>query len=203
MREAIATRTLTLPTITAWRAYYELCKPRVVALITFTAVVGMFLATPGLVPAGSLLFGTLGIALGAAAGAAFNQLVDRRADAVMARTMRRPLPTGQLDARRAFLFASALCVISFVVLASFVNLLTAVLTEASLSASWTRIRRRSRLGLMWSSLVGRTRLLRCRPARSSGTDTSFLRRLLSNRCRVDGRTRLRTRSSSPTARNGW
>ena len=131
MREAIATRTL-LPTIVNWRSYYELCKPRVVALITFTAVVGMFLATPGLVPSDSLVFGTIGIGLGAAAGAAFNQLVDRRADALMSRTMHRPLPTGQVDVRAAFLFASLICALSTVMLAVFVNVLTAVLTVLSM-----------------------------------------------------------------------
>ncbi|MDN5939410.1 MAG: UbiA family prenyltransferase, partial [Salinisphaera sp.] len=61
--------------------YYELCKPRVVLLIVFTAVVGMFLATPGMVPLPALVFGTLGIGLMAAAAAAVNQMLDRHADA--------------------------------------------------------------------------------------------------------------------------
>ena len=134
MRDATATNRLLVlpPAVANWRAYYELCKPRVVALITFTAVVGMFLATPGFVPPTSLLFGTLGIALGAPAGAAFNQLVDQRADALMARTMQRPLPTGSVDSRAATLFAVLLSVLSSVLLVTFVNTLTAVLTLLSM-----------------------------------------------------------------------
>ncbi|HMV40333.1 MAG TPA: UbiA family prenyltransferase, partial [Plasticicumulans sp.] len=80
-----------------WRDYYELTKPRVVALITFTAMVGMFLATPDMVPWPVLVFGSAGIAAMAGAAAAVNHVVDRRIDAIMARTRRRPLPTGHLD----------------------------------------------------------------------------------------------------------
>ncbi|WP_455218024.1 UbiA family prenyltransferase, partial [Kaarinaea lacus] len=69
-----------------WADYYELCKPRVVMLIVFTAVVGMMLSTPGMVPWQPLLFGTLGIAMAAASAAAINQIVDQKADAVMRRT---------------------------------------------------------------------------------------------------------------------
>ncbi len=115
-----------------WRDYYALCKPKVVALIVFTAVVGMFLATPGLVPAQVLLLGTLGIGLGAASGAAFNQVVDQRIDAVMARTRARPLPGGRLEPGAAAAFAAGLSLLSFAVLAVGVNLLTAVLTFASM-----------------------------------------------------------------------
>ena len=79
------------------RDYYELCKPRVVLLIVFTAMVGMFLATPGMVPIDALLFGTLGIGLMAASAAAVNQMLDRKADQRMARTRKRPLVTGHLD----------------------------------------------------------------------------------------------------------
>jgi len=78
------------------REYYELCKPRVVMLITFTAIVGMFLATPGMVPPGLLVLGSLGITLMAASAAAVNQLLDRHVDARMARTCGRPLVTGTL-----------------------------------------------------------------------------------------------------------
>ena len=132
MREAIANRAPVAFSFAGWRAYYELCKPRVVALITFTAVVGMFLATPGLVPWEALLFGTLGIGLGAAAGAAVNQLVDQRIDAIMARTRRRPLPAGTVDVRSATLFAGLLCAVSALLLVAFVNTLTAVLTMLSM-----------------------------------------------------------------------
>ena len=116
----------------AWRDYVALCKPKVVALIVFTAIVGMLLASPALVPLDVLVLGTLGIGGAAAAGAAVNHLVDRRIDAVMARTSGRPLPSGKVDALSAAAFAAVLCAISMVLLAWGVNVLTAVLTFASL-----------------------------------------------------------------------
>ncbi len=115
-----------------WREYYELCKPRVVALIVFTAMVGMLLSTPGMVPLSAFLFGSLGIALGAASGAAINQLVERRTDAVMARTMNRPLPAGRVDTLSALAFAILLGALSMVILITQVNALTAVLTFLSM-----------------------------------------------------------------------
>lgn len=115
-----------------WREYYELCKPRVVALIVFTAIVGMFLATPGMVPPQALLFGSLGIALGAASGAAINQLVESRIDAIMARTMNRPLPAGRVDNVSALVFAIILGLMSMTVLVVLVNTLTAILTFLSM-----------------------------------------------------------------------
>src|SRR3989304_2027483 len=87
------------------RAYWRLCKPKVVMLITFTAVVGMFLSTAGVPPPGAVVFGTLGIALAAASGAALNHVADRHVDAVMARTSRRPLPMGEGGTRQAGPFA--------------------------------------------------------------------------------------------------
>ena len=75
-----------------WRDYYELCKPRVVALLVFTAIIGMFLATPGMVPITPLFFGSIGIGLAAASAAAINQVVDQKVDANMRRTSQRPLP---------------------------------------------------------------------------------------------------------------
>ena len=115
-----------------WREYFALCKPKVVSLIIFTAVVGMLLASPELPPLDILIFGTLGIALGAASGAAVNHWVDQRIDAVMDRTRNRPLPQGQLSPRSAISFAVMLGVVSMVILAGFVNVLTAVLTLVSL-----------------------------------------------------------------------
>jgi protoheme IX farnesyltransferase len=115
-----------------WRDFYELCKPNVVALIVFTAVVGMFLATPGMVPWQPLVFGTLGIALASASAAAINHVVDRRVDAIMARTQNRPLPTGHLNQKQALLFAIVIGAISMLILVVFVNVLTAVLTFISL-----------------------------------------------------------------------
>jgi heme o synthase len=111
-----------------WRDYYELGKPRVVMLIMITAVVGMFLATPGLPPPNVLIFGTLGIALAASAAAAVNHVLDRRFDEQMARTRNRPLPTGHLSGRQALAYAGVLAFVSMLMLWGWVNLLTAVLT---------------------------------------------------------------------------
>ena len=115
-----------------WRDYLALCKLKVVGLIVFTAVVGMFLATPGMVPLDILLLGNIGIGLGAASGAAFNHIVDQRIDALMARTRARPLPRGRVSQKQAIAFATLLCVLSVVVLALGVNELTALLTFASM-----------------------------------------------------------------------
>jgi len=112
--------------------YYELCKPRVVMLIVFTAIVGMVLAVPVWPPVGALFFGTIGIGLAASSAAAINHLLDQRIDAVMARTRGRPLPTGQLQVSQVLTFALILGVISMTVLIVWVNLLTAVLTFLSL-----------------------------------------------------------------------
>lgn len=114
------------------RDYLELTKPRVVALITFTAMVGMLLATPGMVPWEILLFGSLGIALMAGSAAAINHLVDRKVDAVMVRTQHRPLPSGHLESWQVLGFAMIIGVCGFGLLLAFTNALTAVLTFASL-----------------------------------------------------------------------
>ena len=114
------------------REFVELTKPRVVALIAFTALVGMFLAVPGLPPLDKLLLGMLGIALAAGSAAAINHLLDQKADALMARTRSRPLPTGQLRSVQAAWFALGLGVLSMLVLGMGVNLLTALLTFVSL-----------------------------------------------------------------------
>ena len=115
-----------------WRRYLELTKPRVVALITFTALVGTLLASPGLPPLDALLWGNLGIALAAASAAAINHVLDRRIDEQMARTRGRPLPSGTLTERSALLFAAVLGVTAMALLALLVNLLTAALTLLSL-----------------------------------------------------------------------
>ena len=112
--------------------YVELCKPKVVALIVFTAVVGMFLAVPGWPPLREFLAGTVGIGLAAASAAAINHLLDQRIDAVMARTRNRPLPTGQLGVNQVLTFALVLGVVSMIILVLWVNALTAVLTFFSL-----------------------------------------------------------------------
>ncbi len=110
------------------REYYELTKPRIVALLVFCAVIGMFLAVPGLPPWREAVLGTLGIWLASSSAAAFNQLIDQRIDKVMVRTLHRPLATGALTSRQAFVFAFSLGVASMLVLALWVNVLTAVLT---------------------------------------------------------------------------
>ncbi|MEF3083301.1 heme o synthase [Luteimonas sp. SMYT11W] len=114
------------------RDYWALTKPRVVALIVFTALVGMFLAVPGLPPWRETVFGLLGIWLAAASAAAINHLIDQRIDKVMARTAHRPLATGALRPVQVLVFALALGALSMVILVLLVNVLTAALTFASL-----------------------------------------------------------------------
>ena len=117
---------------TDWRDYYELTKPRVVMLIVFTAVVGMFLAVPGWPGLNALVFGTLGIGLAASGAAVFNHVLDARIDIHMLRTSGRPLPQGRLSERRALTFAALLSMVSMIILSGLVNPLTAVLTFLSL-----------------------------------------------------------------------
>jgi protoheme IX farnesyltransferase len=111
--------------------YLALCKVRVVSLIVFTAVIGMFLATPGMVPLQVLWAGTLGIALVAAAAAAFNCLVEQKIDAVMARTRARPLPLGKLTNSQVILFSGLIGGAGLYLLYVFVNPLTMWLTLAT------------------------------------------------------------------------
>ena len=113
------------------RAFYALTKPRVVSLIVFTAVIGMFLATPGMVPTQILLAGTLGIAFVAGAAAAINCLVEQKIDAVMSRTRWRPLPRGELTAAQTLVFAAVLGGAGLWLLVQFVNALTMWLTVAT------------------------------------------------------------------------
>jgi heme o synthase len=115
-----------------WRDYLELTKPKVSSLIVFTAIVGMVLASPGMVPFPALIFGTLGIALASGSAAAFNHVLDRRIDEHMARTRGRPLPTGQLATAHAIVFATSLGIASMAVLWPTVGALTASLTFVSL-----------------------------------------------------------------------
>ena len=114
------------------RQYFDLTKPRVVALIVFTAIVGMFLAVPGLPPLRESVLGFLGIWLAASSAAAINQLLDARIDAKMARTSWRPIVVGQITPARALVFALVLAALSMLILVLWVNPLTAALTFASL-----------------------------------------------------------------------
>ena len=114
------------------RQFLALTKPRVVSLITFCAVIGMFLSVPGLPPPLVVFFATIGIALAAACAATLNHVLDRRIDEQMTRTRGRPLPSGRLTERNALLFAAFLGVSAMAILAFLVNLLTATLTFLSL-----------------------------------------------------------------------
>jgi len=116
----------------SWRDYYELCKPRVVLLMLLTSIIGMFMATPGMVQWQVLVFGNLGIALCAGSAAAVNHLVDRRIDLIMARTRARPIAQGRVDTTHAILFALILGVLGMAILITQINQLTAWLTLASL-----------------------------------------------------------------------
>ncbi|MDH5618496.1 MAG: heme o synthase [Gammaproteobacteria bacterium] len=122
----------TVETYTNWRDYYELTKPRVVMLIVFTAIVGMFVSVPGWPGLAPLLFGTLGIGLASSSAAVYNHVLDARIDIQMMRTRGRPLPQGKLTEKSALMFATVLCIISMIILVYLVNVLTAVLTFISL-----------------------------------------------------------------------
>lgn len=124
--------TISEPMLARWRDYYALTKPGVVKLLVFTAIVGMFLAAPGMVPWETLLFASLGIGLSAASGAAVNHVLDQRLDAKMARTRDRPLPMGRISEKDALAFAISLGVVGIAILVLLVNPLTAALTFMSL-----------------------------------------------------------------------
>ncbi|WP_028387949.1 heme o synthase [Legionella fairfieldensis] len=111
-----------------WHDYLELCKPRVVALMLLTVVVGMYLATPGWVPVSVLLASLLGVGFCAGSAATINHLVDKRIDAIMARTKQRPVARGRVSVRQAIYFALVLAVAGLTILSLFVNTLTAILS---------------------------------------------------------------------------
>jgi protoheme IX farnesyltransferase len=119
------------PGLLTGRQLIRLGKPRVVALIVFTAVIGMFLATPGFPPLGPLLFGTIGIALVASSAAALNCLIEQKLDAVMARTRARPLPLGTVTPSQALMFVGVLGSAGLFVLHEQTNPLTMWLTLAT------------------------------------------------------------------------
>ncbi|WJG24502.1 heme o synthase [Vibrio furnissii] len=122
----------TASAVSRWHIYLTLTKPKVVALMLLTALVGMCLAQPGLMPFKAAVLGLSGIGLMAGSAAALNHLIDRRIDAMMARTYKRPLPSGEIQASRVMLFAFALGIVGFAILYWGVNVLTAWLTFASL-----------------------------------------------------------------------
>ncbi|GAL11863.1 heme O synthase protoheme IX farnesyltransferase COX10-CtaB [Vibrio astriarenae] len=115
-----------------WRVYWTLTKPKVVLLMLLTAIVGMCLAVEGALPLQETVLGLMGIGFMAGSAAAFNHLIDRRIDAIMARTHKRPLPQGDVSAFRVGLFATLVGVVGFTLLWFGVNTLTAWLTFLSL-----------------------------------------------------------------------
>ena len=142
----------------SWRRYYELTKPKVVLLIAFTALVGMLLSLPAEVPWQLLLSGLLGISLAAAAGAVVNHIVDQHIDAVMHRTQRRPLPSGNMDTPHAAFFSFFLTVCSMTLLWILVNPLTAALTFLALigyAVIYTLfLKRWTPQNIVWGGLAG-------------------------------------------------
>ena len=115
-----------------WQDYLALCKPKIVALIVFTALVGMLLSSPGVLPLNQVIIGCFGIWLAASSAAVINQVVDQKIDSEMVRTRSRPLVQGNITTQSAILFAFVLCAASMLILTFYVNLLTAVLTLFSL-----------------------------------------------------------------------
>ncbi|CAK0773573.1 Protoheme IX farnesyltransferase [Gammaproteobacteria bacterium] len=141
-----------------WRRYFDLTKPKVVMLITFTALVGMLLSSPGMVPFHTLFFGLLGIGLAAAAGAALNQVIDQRIDALMDRTRYRPLPTGDIDTPHASTFSMILVAVSMLVLGTLVNFLTMVLSFSAFvgyAIIYTvYLKRSTPMNIVWGGFAG-------------------------------------------------
>ena len=114
------------------KSYYDLCKPNIVLTMLITALVGSLLASKTLPPLSLITFAMLGIALCASSAAAINQIIDRKADANMNRTENRPIPQGEVSVSNASFFAFILGVSGTSILVLYVNILTAVLTLASL-----------------------------------------------------------------------
>ena len=111
-----------------WRDYLELTKPKVVVMLLVTAIVGMFMATPGMVPLDILVIATIGIGFASAGAAVVNHVVDQKIDAIMARTHKRPVATGVIKDANAIIFAAVLSVSSLLLLYFYINPLTALLT---------------------------------------------------------------------------
>ena len=108
--------------------YYELCKPNVVLMMLLCALVGIILASDTLLPLIEILVPLVGIGLCSGSAAAINQIIDREADAEMARTDKRPIPQGEISVTNASIFAFVIGVLGVLILVYFVNSLTAILT---------------------------------------------------------------------------
>jgi protoheme IX farnesyltransferase len=107
-----------------WKQYWALTKPRVTQLAVFCAIIGMFLATPGMVPWSVLIGGSIGIWLLAGAAFAVNCLVEQKLDAKMRRTAWRPSATGELGQKQIIVFALVIGLAGMVLLWNFANPLT-------------------------------------------------------------------------------
>ncbi|WP_318465134.1 heme o synthase [Photobacterium leiognathi] len=129
--ELLHARRTRAPSVALWRDYLTMTKPKVVAMLLLTALVGMCLAVQGIPPADAVILGLAGIGLQSAAAAAFNHVLDRRFDAQMARTYHRPLAKGRVETWKAVVFATSLMLIGFALL-MMLNALTAWLTMVSL-----------------------------------------------------------------------
>ena len=125
------TTTASAPTGSRIYQFYQLTKPRVISLIVFTAIIGMFLAVPGMVALQPFFAGTAGIGLVAGAAAAINCLIEQKIDGKMARTRARPLPRGQLTSMETLVFASIVGGLGLGLLYVWVNPLTMWLTLAT------------------------------------------------------------------------
>ena len=112
----------------SWKDYLELTKPKVVVLLLVTAIVGMFMSTPGMVPLDILFIATIGIGFASGGAAVVNHIVDQKIDAIMARTQKRPVATGVIKDRDAIIFAAVLSISSLLLLYFYINPLTALLT---------------------------------------------------------------------------
>ncbi|NCX97000.1 MAG: protoheme IX farnesyltransferase, partial [Chitinophagia bacterium] len=115
-----------------WKDYLELCKPKVVALMLLTVLVGMYLSTPGDVAISILIPSLLGVALCAGSAAAVNHLVDKRIDTLMARTQKRPVARGRISPTQALIFAITIGGLGIFILSYWVNGLTAILSFVTL-----------------------------------------------------------------------
>ncbi len=138
--------------------YLGLCKLKVIALILFTAFVGMLLSSQGLLPLQEMIAGLLGIGLAAASGAALNHVVDSHIDAIMERTANRPLPQANMTQGKALVFALSLAALSMLILMLWVNTLTAVLTFVALigyAVIYTMFLKRSTpQNIVWGGAAG-------------------------------------------------
>ena len=173
---------ITLATRTQhWQAYYQLTKPKVVALLLLTALVGMVLALPTLPPLQLLFPALVGIGLLSAAAAAYNHILDQRIDAIMTRTHQRPLVQNKVSTPKAIVFATSMALAGMGILLYFVNALTAWLTFASLigyAVIYTMyLKRATPQNIVIGGAAGAARTLgSVRPYSMSSEDAAFARR---------------------------